>query len=537
MKKRMDFSSAEESRLDEKARQVLGREFEVPESVKKAQQEAFAEIRMLSREKAAGEKKKEKRRFFTIPKTAGGLAAAAAVFSVICISNPALAEDIPLLGNVFQELGSSLGFSGDYSEYAKPLASAESEETAVQESAAAEGETEGAAEAGTSADSLYTKTSEGVTISLSEIYCNDESLNLSMVIHSEEPFPETLEDQFGKKELTLTAHQDSASLSFSYNPDFEFLEGDLDGEFIDENTYAGVLRLELSLTDTDDEKADEYYEARDAFLREKGFDPDNMTVETLDEIAQALGMEEYTDAGLGAVGGPAMEDYFNTVEIPESFSIDLNIHEITGLLPESNIPEIPQELKDEYDAAMGELGLNEDDYENFTEEQKEQEHQLFKEMMNQYYELYPEVSQYYNSYNSWSLKGEWDFHVDVEIDHTKTVTKEVNDIDEDGIGVASVTKTPFELSMSVKQGSDLCFVAVLDANGELMSEYGNSTDTLAVQDHDVSKIDIYICDYVEYMDELKGYYWNDNIEESGYGSFKELLEARALHHTEVVFEE
>ena len=558
MRKKKDFHSAEDLQLDEKAEQTLGRNFALPESVKEAQQNAFAEIRLRSGANETGERKTKtkaktktkKKRILTIPKTVGGVAAAAAVFSVICISNPALAENIPLIGHVFEQLGDTLGFSGDYSDYAKPLASgddgaaAENQEhgdTAGEAQTAGQAETAGeaqaAAEAGTTADSAYSKTSDGVTVTLSEVYCNEQSLNLSMVITSEEPFPDTLAYENGEQHLMLTAHPDSTKLSFSYNPEFELVNGTLDGQFVDEHTYAGVLRIDLETTNTDGQRADEFYEARDAFLRENGFDPENMNLEMIDQIEAQLGMEEYSDAGLGAVGGPDMADYFGTIEIPETFSFDLAVNEITGQLPVSNEPEMPQELVEEYEQGLADLGLKKDDYVNYTDEQMERERQLFNKMWNQYYERYPEAAAGYNSYNSWSLTGDWNFHVDVEVDHTKTVTKEVNDIDENGLGVISATRTPFELSVVTEMGSGLYFAAVLDADGDLMSEYGDSTGTLAIQDHDVSKIDVYICDYDEYMDELKGYYWNGNVEESGYATFKELLDARALHHTEIVFDE
>lgn len=565
MRKKTDFNTAEDLRLDERAQKVLTREFALPETVKQAQRNAFDEIRMRAAENQTGSQsakienrnKRAKRRFLTIPRTVGSIAAAAAVFSAVCVSNPALAENIPLIGHVFEELGNSLGFSGDYGEYAKPLASVDGTADGADNSGTAEGSDSSAAAgdsdnssaadgsengsvaggAAAGADSVYSKTSDGVTVTLSEIYCNEESLNLSMVITSEEAFPDTITYENGRPALTLTAHEDSTDLSFSYNPEFEFYNGFLDGRFMDEHTYAGVLRIELNETNTDEQKAQEFYEERDAFLQENGYDPDNITADVLEQIAAELGMEEYSDYGLSSVGGPDTADYFHTIEIPDTFSLDLNITEIAGRLADSQEPEMPQELMDAYEQGLADLGLKKDDFANYTDEQMEQEHQLFQEMWNQYYEMYPEAAEGYNSYNSWSLTGEWDFQVDVEIDRTETVTKEINDLDENGIGVLSVTKTPFELNVSIAEGGKLCFAAVLDANGDLMREYGNSTDTMAVQDHDVSKVDIYICDYVEYMDELKGYYWNDNIEESGYASFAELLGAKALHHTEVVFDE
>lgn len=35
------------------------------------------------------------------------MTAAAAVFSAVCITNPAFAENIPLVGNVFERIGNS----------------------------------------------------------------------------------------------------------------------------------------------------------------------------------------------------------------------------------------------------------------------------------------------------------------------------------------------------------------------------------------------------------------------------------------------
>ena len=79
----------------------------------------------------------------------------------------------------------------------------------------------------------------------------------------------------------------------------------------------------------------------------------------------------------------------------------------------------------------------------------------------------------------------------------------------------------------------------MDADGDIL-DYGSSsnTNTFAIQDRDVSRIDVYICDYVEYMDELKGYYWSEDYESrKKEKTFKQLLDERALYHKEVVFGE
>ena len=48
---------------------------------------------------------------------------------------------------------------------------------------------------------------------------------------------------------------------------------------------------------------------------------------------------------------------------------------------------------------------------------------------------------------------------------------------------------------------------------------------------------IYLCDYYEYMDELKGYYWSDDYEEKAKTkTFKQLLDERAVASAEVHFD-
>ena len=359
---------------DEKREKTLSREFSVPESVDKAKEQAFAKIRVASGQKMPQEEarrhKPDRRRMRFMTRVMGGAVAAAAVFTVICVSNPALAENIPLIGHVFEELGENLGFSGDYSKYAKPLGE---EKTAENEA-------------------------------------------------------------------------------------------------------------------------------------------------------------------IAAAGGPVYDDYYKLIEIPDSFTFTMNVHQIIGDKAENETPQMPQELKDAYDAAMAEHGLNEADYENFTDEEKEIEHQLFNEMYQKFYEKYPEANGLFNEYSNWFMDGDWEFSVDVTKDTSETIVKEINDIDENGLGIVSVTKTPFEITFEDAMGTADGFTVVLDAEGQLM-EYGSggSTNTVAIKDRDVSKIDLYICDYVEYMDEIKGYNFGWDIAESGYNTFKELLEAKALHHTEVVF--
>ena len=113
-------------------------------------------------------------------------------------------------------------------------------------------------------------------------------------------------------------------------------------------------------------------------------------------------------------------------------------------------------------------------------------------------------------------------------------------VDENGDGVLSITKTPFEITMKMQDPETKYFAVMLDANGDIMPYGGvanSNADTYAIQDRDVSTVYIYLCDYYEYMDELKGYYWSDDYEEKAKTkTFKQLLDERAVAGTEVHFD-
>ncbi len=77
-------------------------------------------------------------------------------------------------------------------------------------------------------------------------------------------------------------------------------------------------------------------------------------------------------------------------------------------------------------------------------------------------------------------------------------------------------RTPYELTVNelYKEGSNSdCFMVALDANGNTLP-YNESTgncNNFAIQDRDISTVDIYFLDYVQYMDELKGQQNFDNL--------------------------
>ncbi len=585
MAKKLDFDKEKNNRNDNAIEEIMQADFPLPKQAEDAKNEAFARIREMaaasgnvenaenmvrrlpekstekstkkstgsSGKKSSGTAKSQKK-FKAVYKTALGLTAAAAVFSTVCITNPAFAENIPLVGNVFKQLGNSLGFYGDYSKYAKQLTdstevtqfadSDESQEgSSNSQNAQAEDQntTENNNADKTKDNESYSKTVDGTTVTLSEVYCNEMALYLSMTIHTEDRFPDTFITSDGKPNIKLS---ENSTVKYDYmDGKSNLFNAYLDGKMLDDNTYAGVLRIPVEDMTVDDAGWTKFYEVRNAFFKEKGIDVDSEDF-SFDKLAQTLGMDEYSDEKLPQVGGPAISDYVKDIKVPDRFAMELDLKDIVGTLPENQdtTPDIPQDLWDEYDQKMAEHGISTDDadYESLTEEQKDLEHQFFTEMWNEYFERYPEANEGNNRYNSWTLKGEWKFNVDVEKNTSDTVKKDVNVVDENGDGVLSITKTPFEITMKMQDPETKYVAVMLDANGDIMPYGGvanSNADTYAIQDRDISTVYIYLCDYYEYMDELKGYYWSDDYEEKAKTkTFKQLLDERAVAGTEVHFD-
>ena len=585
MAKKLDFDKEKNNRNDNAIEEIMQAEFPLPKQAEDAKNTAFARIREMaaasgnaentenmvrrlsekstkkSTEKSTGSSGKKSsgtvkshKKFKAVYKTALGLTAAAAVFSAVCITNPAFAENIPLVGNVFKQLGNSLGFYGDYSKYAKQL----TDSTEDARSADADGSQEGSNNSQnvqaedqnttendnsdkTKDNESYSKTVDGTTVTLSEVYCNELAMYLSMTIHTEDKFPDTFIRFDGKPDIKLS---ENSTVKYDYmDGKSNLFNAYLDGKMLDDNTYAGVLRIPVEDMTVDDAGWTKFYEVRNAFFKEKGIDVDSEDF-SFDKLAQALGMDEYSDEKLPQVGGPAISDYVKDIKVPDRFTMELDLKDIVGALPENQdtTPDIPQDLRDEYNQKMAEHGISTDDadYEGLTEEQKNLEHQFFTEMWNEYFERYPEANEGNNRYNSWTLKGDWKFNVDVEKNTSDTVEKDVNVVDENGDGVLSITKTPFEITMKMQDPETKYVAVMLDANGDILPDGGvanGNADTYAIQDRDVSTVYIYLCDYYEYMDELKGYYWSDNYEEKAKTkTFKQLLDERAVAGTEVHFD-
>ncbi len=414
-------------------------------------------------------------------KIAGGLAAVLAVGFIICVSDPVMARELPLVGSLFEKLQDNVSFFGNFADNASVLEEPE---------AAAPGETtpEEASSAETSPqeNNLYTKTCDGLTITFSEIYANDQAIYLTMSAETPDAFPETMKDQNGKPIVSLLT---STGFDFKEDGAPEIQYYNLEGAFLDEHTYSCILRIDLA------EAAKDFTEYNKQY--------DHMTQEVLDEMGVSMDdLNDETDEGYALLSefvdkvsakGGALQSYIKTIDIPDSFRLSLHITELRG------------------DRPFDESEVNTEDPGSF------------------------EVPQYI-------FEGNWDFEIPVTVDTSRTVTMDINETNENGIGLKSVTKTPYELTVQelYDEGADSdCFLVALDAQGNRLpyNDSSGNTNNFAIQDRDISTVDIYILDYVQYMDELKGEEnYNNNENKPDGEKWGDLLEQYAKYHKTLHFE-
>ena len=414
-------------------------------------------------------------------KIAGGLAAVMALGFIVCVSDPVMARDLPLVGSLFEKLQDNVSFFGNFADNASVLEEPE---------AAAPGETTpeetSSAETSPQENNLYTKTCDGLTITFSEIYANDQAIYLTMSAETPDAFPETMKDQNGKPIVSLLA---STGFDFKGDGAPEIQYYNLEGAFLDEHTYSCILRIDLA------EAAKDFTEYNKQY--------DHMTREVLDEMGVSMDdLNDETDEGYALLSefvdkvsakGGALQSYIKTIDIPDSFRLSLHITELRG------------------DRPFDESEVNTEDPGSFK------------------------VPQYI-------FEGNWDFEIPVTVDTSRTITMDINETNENGIGLKSVTKTPYELTVQelYDEGADSdCFLVALDAQGNRLpyNDSSGNTNNFAIQDRDISTVDIYILDYVQYMDELKGEEnYNNNENKPDGEKWGDLLEQYAKYHKTLHFE-
>ena len=460
---------------------------ELPPCVEEAKKAAFEKVLSLAAQKEVidmknlkttghlekASKKERKPTGLGKWRTALSAAAAAALFLGVCAANPAFASKIPLIGRVFEAIGNSYTYSGNFDDYITPIA----------------GETD---------EDALSQTVNGMTVSLSETYVNNGYLYVSFVLETEEPFPETRADENTRPGVLCLGFFQSV-LSADFCSGTIMLPGmsGIEARLMDDHTAAGILRVNLSQKDRN---------------------------------------------------GEAWSD-----SMPDDFSVQMHISSIFGERDAGSQPRLPEDLYAAYQDGLTEAGISLEAgfggrsasaYESLTEEQKEIENQLFSRMMADYYERYSLQDGSPDIYKYWSIEGPWDFTFDIHknsegVWSTVIDTRDILEVEE-----LRVTKTPFEISVTFDRpyepfrkngihftGGDYV-VVVFDEAGEYM---GVAMPDVPIQDHPISTVTLYVCDWSEYM-ELKGYYWSPDYEEKAKEkTFQEYLAEHALYSTELAF--
>lgn len=164
-----------------------------------------------------------RKRFISIVGKSAAAVAVIAAVTGLCMTNPVMAEKLTRLGEIFGLTQDEQRYPGDYAENSVPLSG-----TNVCES-------------------------NGITITLSEFVCTTESLTVSVRIESAEGFPEGFINNLRSPDATdpgvhlylETTQKDNASDSAAEAFDANFLE--LTGDLLDNNTIAGMVRIDFNL--------------------------------------------------------------------------------------------------------------------------------------------------------------------------------------------------------------------------------------------------------------------------------------------------
>lgn len=105
---------------------------------------------------------------------------------------------MPLIGHIFEQVENNTSVKGDFSQVAETLTQS-TENTAdqkadktVKNADSKNGNTGIDDDSEVPADGAYTKTSNGITVTLSEVYYNKNAMYIAMSLYSEEPFPEDI---------------------------------------------------------------------------------------------------------------------------------------------------------------------------------------------------------------------------------------------------------------------------------------------------------------------------------------------------------
>lgn len=143
--------------------------------------------------------------------------------------NPVFAAKIPLIGSIFTKVEDDLTYSGDYAGKGQALTKEDS--------------------AGNLDTPEYSVSDQGITFTASEVYCDGNSVFLTVNIEAEDAdFTHIPEHYTG---MHVTDHKTAAGfyIDGTWSVDGsepEMLRNSFDGKVIDSHTFVGMLKIDLS---------------------------------------------------------------------------------------------------------------------------------------------------------------------------------------------------------------------------------------------------------------------------------------------------
>lgn len=388
---------------DQALQKVLGAELETSAVIDAKMQEAYEMIR-----EGGGIKRKTvwRKVFISLGSTAAVLCAA----FIFCVMNPVLAREIPILGSIFGKIADVYSF-GELPEEGTVKLPVEDDSNVLEEDSIFTDD------GISSAESSLVSTDGGITISIMEEYASNQALYIGVKVENEQVFPEMVAtidsgQQFIKARTVET-------YSFAQEPcrDRRYIEG----KFVDEHTFLGVIRIDYG------------------YIR-------------------AMTEERDTD-------------------IPESFTMDMEITEIASTLKDAQLPE--------------EFALSDEEYEQMTEEERAE-----------YTNSIPKAW-YGLEYQSWHQAGVWQFTLPIRLTDENARTIEVDQYGDDGTGVESIEISTIEIRINtvIPEGMSL-YTVVFDAAGRQIENTNSSNSGFArlIEGHDISTVSVYFCDLSAYFE-------------------------------------
>lgn len=245
---------------------VLGAELADSGVIDSKMQEAYKIIREKSCQRKDTTEKRKKAAWKKVCMTLGSMAAVVCITLTFCVMNPVLASEIPILGSIFAKVADLYPFGKLPEENTVELPL-----------------TEG-----------LVSVSDGITISVTEEYASNQAVYIGVKVENQQAFPEMAAAVDNGQQFIKARTVENYSFCPGERNNRRYIEG----EFVDEHTFLGIIRIDY------------------------------------DEIRRYMEQSEMSEPD---------------TDIPESFTMELKITEIASTLKDAELPEEYKISDEEYE--------------------------------------------------------------------------------------------------------------------------------------------------------------------------------------------